>query len=64
MIEVERMNNQKIFINPDLVQVIEAAPDTILTFQNGEKIVLKTKPEEIIDRIVHYRKRYTLPEIK
>ena len=64
MIEVERMNNQKVFINPDLVTMIETAPDTILTFKNGEKIVLKTSPQEIIDRIVQFRKRYMLPEIK
>ena len=58
------MNNQKIFINADLVVTIETTPDTVVTFSNGDKMLLKTKALDIIERIVAFRKRYSLPEVK
>lgn len=64
MIEVDKMNNQKIFINADLVVTIETTPDTVVTFSNGDKMLLKTKALDIIERIVAFRKRYSLPEVK
>lgn len=64
MIEVERINGQKMMINPDLVKFIEVTPDTVVTFTDGEKIILRTKPQEIIDRIVQYKKNFSLPQIK
>lgn len=64
MIEVERVNGQKILVNPDLIRVIEMAPDTVVTFTDGEKILLRTKPEEIVERIIKYRKKLGWPEIK
>jgi len=64
MIEVERVNGHKMLINPDLVKFIESTPDTVVTFTDGEKIILRTKPQEIIERIVEYRKSYGLPQIR
>lgn len=65
MIEVEKMNSQKMFLNPDLILTIEVTPDTIVTFLNGEKILLITKPELIIERIIDFKKKQfsALPEI-
>jgi flagellar protein FlbD len=62
MIEVERVNGLKVFINPDLVRTIEKAPDVIITFTDGEKLLLKTPPEEIIEKIILFKRR-ALPEI-
>ena len=65
MIEVERMNGQKMLINPDLVTMIEITPDTVISFTDGNKIILRTKPDEIVKRIIQFRKESTgLPEIK
>jgi flagellar protein FlbD len=64
MIEVERINGQKLFINPDLIKLIEVMPDTVVTFTDGEKIILRSRPEDIINRIVQFRRHVQLPEIK
>ena len=64
MIEVERVNGQKMLINPDLVKMIEMAPDTIVTFTDGDKIILRTKPQEIIEKIIEYRKTFSLPVLR
>ena len=40
MIELTRLNGQKIFVNCDLIRYTEASPDTILTLVTGEKLVV------------------------
>jgi flagellar protein FlbD len=64
MIEVERVNGSKMLLNPDLIKFIEATPDTVVTFTDGEKIILRTNPTEIVRLIVEFRKLVRLPEIK
>jgi flagellar protein FlbD len=63
MIEVERVNGQKMLINPDLVKFIEMTPDTVVTFTDGEKILLRTKANEIVEKIIEYRQQVTLPPV-
>jgi flagellar protein FlbD len=64
MIEVEKVNGQPVLLNPDLIKLIEKAPDTVVTFSDGQKMLLKTTPEEIVQRIIEYRRRYSMPEVK
>ena len=64
MIEVERVNGQKMLINPDLIKFIETTPDTVVTFTDGEKIMLRTRPTEIVQLIMDFKKQVRLPEIR
>jgi flagellar protein FlbD len=57
MIQLTRLNNQPLVINSDLIKLIEYAPDTVITLVNGEKIVVRESGEEILDRIVEFRRR-------
>lgn len=56
MIRVTRLNNQPLVINSDLIKLLETAPDTLLTLVNGEKIVVKESADEVIERIVAFRR--------
>ncbi len=60
MIEVERVNGQKLYLNPDTIKIIEVTPDTVVTFTDGDKILLRTKPDDIIERIAQFRRRVGL----
>ena len=44
-------------MNCDKVQFIEETPDTVITFDNGDKVVVKERMAEIIEKIVEYRRR-------
>lgn len=57
MIEVERLNGTKYFINPHMIESMESLPDLTITMLSGKKVIVKNSPEEIIERIVNYRKR-------
>lgn len=56
MIKVTRLNNEEFVINADMIETIEKTPDTIITLFNGKKVVITESVEEIIKRIIEYRK--------
>lgn len=61
MIKVTRFNGQAIVINADLIEFVEEIPDTIVSLSTGKKIMVKENSDEIIDKVVGYR-RATLIE--
>ncbi len=65
MIRVTTLNNVDFFINCDYFEKIESTPDTVITLTNGKKYVVKTSPEEIINRIIEFRRGYScrMPEV-
>ena len=38
MIEVTKINGVKVLVNPDLIELVEETPDTVLTLTTGKKI--------------------------
>jgi flagellar protein FlbD len=56
MIRLTRLNHQSLAVNPDLIKFIENAPDTVLTLMNGEKIVVRENTEEVIQRVIAFRR--------
>ena len=56
MIEVTKMNGQKVLINPDLIEVIEETPDTVISFSTGRKIIVKESRQELKNLVKLYRK--------
>lgn len=57
MVEVTRFNKEIIVINADLIEMIEAAPDTVITMTTGKKFVVSETKEEMVDKIVAYKQR-------
>ena len=41
----------------DLIKFVEQSPDTVITLLNGEKILVKETVNEIIARVVEFRRR-------
>ncbi len=57
MIELTRLNGNPLFVNGDQIKWAEAAPDTMLTLMNGEKVVVRESCAEVVDRMVAFRVR-------
>jgi flagellar protein FlbD len=51
MIELTRLNGSPLYVNCDLIKWAEAAPDTMLTLINGEKVVIRESCGELVERI-------------
>jgi flagellar protein FlbD len=57
MIHLTRLNNSTLIVNSDLVKFVEQSPDTVITLLNGEKILVQEPVNEIVGRIVEFRRR-------
>jgi flagellar protein FlbD len=56
MIQLTRLNNSLLIVNSDLVKFVEQSPDTVITLVNGEKILVREPAQEVVDRIVEFRR--------
>ena len=56
MIEVTKINGVKVLVNPDLIELVEETPDTVLTLTTGRKIIVKESRQEIKKLVILYRK--------
>ena len=57
MIEVTRLNGVKYWVNPHQIETIEQNPDVTLVMLSGKTLVIKEKPDEVIEKIVAYRRK-------
>ena len=56
MILLTRLNRAPLVLNSDLIEHIDAAPDTVVSLLNGQKLLVLETPEEIIDRVIQFRR--------
>lgn len=57
MIVVTRLNGGMFGVNPDLIQRVDSAPDTILTLIDGTKLIVEESMDEVIARVNEHRAR-------
>ncbi|HUX44111.1 MAG TPA: flagellar FlbD family protein [Terracidiphilus sp.] len=57
MIELTRLNGSPMILNSDLIKTAESSPDTMLTLINGEKLIVREEPAEVLERVLAYRAR-------
>jgi flagellar protein FlbD len=56
MIHLTRLNHAALVLNEDLIQHMEATPDTVISLTNGQKIVVAEPIEEVIARVIEFRR--------
>jgi flagellar protein FlbD len=57
MIVVTRLNGSRFAVNPDLVERVQASPDTTLVLVGGTTYIVRESLDEVIDLIAAYRAR-------
>lgn len=56
VIEITRMNDTKITVNADMIEMIEETPDTVITLSNGKKLIAKESRQEIKSLVILYKR--------
>ena len=56
MIHLTRINQQRLVLNSDLIEHIEATPDTVITMTNGQKLVVADSAEAVIEKVIAFRR--------
>ena len=57
MLEVTRLNGQKVVINSELIEYIDANPDTTITLTTGNKFVVKEQLDDVVEKIIDYKRQ-------
>ena len=57
MIYVTRLNDKIFVLNPDLIEMMEETPDTVITLTSGNKYVVSDPIDVLIERIADFRRR-------
>jgi len=60
MIKLTRLRGEVFILNSDLIQYIEARPDTFITLTNKDRIVVSETMDEVLDRTVEYHQSKNL----
>jgi flagellar protein FlbD len=55
VIRVTRLNGEQFALNPDLIERVEAHPDTVAFLVDGTKYVVKESVAEVLQEIREYR---------
>ncbi len=57
MIFLTRLDKSLVLVNFDTVKYIEATPDTVISFVNGDTMIAVESLEEIDSRVLQYKAR-------
>lgn len=57
MITVTRLDKRVVVLNADLIKMIEATPDTIITLLNGDMVIVRESVDEVVHRAVDYQRQ-------
>ncbi|MFN6992208.1 MAG: flagellar FlbD family protein [Fervidobacterium sp.] len=61
MIRLTGFNGKEFYLNAEYIEKVEANPDTTITLFNGKKYIVTEPVEEVIRRVLEYKKKIFLP---
>ena len=57
MITVTRMNETPLIVNADLIEFVEAIPETSISLTTGKKLMVRETVTDIVNRVAQFRQR-------
>ena len=64
MIRLHRLDGKEFVVNADLIETVEATPDTVLSLTTGRKLVVRESVEEVIEKVLHFNRRRSLGPVR
>jgi flagellar protein FlbD len=63
MIKLTRLNSIPIYLNPDLIEHIDATPDTVITLTSGPKFLVLETADDVCEMILAFRRSVLTREV-
>lgn len=64
MVILHRLKGAEFVLNADLIETIEANPDTIITLVNEKKFIVQEPVAEVVEKVIAYQTRiHNLPRV-
>jgi flagellar protein FlbD len=64
VIKLTTLDNKEIALNAELIERVESVPETVITLVSGKKVLVRDTVDEVIAKVVEYRRRLSYPETK
>ncbi len=61
MINVTRLDREVLVLNAELVESVEATPDTVIPLTSGKKLIVTEPVHMVVERILNYRRAVNHP---
>jgi flagellar protein FlbD len=56
VITVTRLDGGELVVNAELIELVEATPDTHLTLTDGRKLIVQETPDMVVSKVIAYRR--------
>jgi flagellar protein FlbD len=56
MIRVTRLDGSSMVVNDDQIAWIDTHPDTVISMMNGDKLLVRETPDELVERTRQFRR--------
>ena len=57
VIAITRLDGSAVLLNLDLIVSIEQTPDTLIALTTGDRVLVRERPDELVERIVAFRRQ-------
>ncbi|TYP59923.1 flagellar FlbD family protein [Thermosediminibacter litoriperuensis] len=57
MVELTKLNGRRFYLNAELIETIEPTPDTVIKLTNERTYIVRESPEEVVDKVIEYKRR-------
>jgi len=57
MILLTRLNQAPVVVNAEMIKIIEATPDTLITLINGDHFMVRESVEDVVEKAIEYARR-------
>jgi flagellar protein FlbD len=57
MIHLRKLNGTEVVVNAELIESVEAAPDTVINLATGNRFLVKDSVDEVVAKVLDYRKK-------
>jgi len=56
VIKLHKLNGLELVVNAELIETLEPGPETVVHLATGNKLTVTEKADEIVAKVVEYRK--------
>lgn len=57
MIQLHNVTGEPFLLNNDLIYRVDSQYDTVITLTNQKKLIVKEKPEEIVEKVIEFNQK-------
>lgn len=57
MIKLEKLNGTLVVLNAELIESVEAGPDTVINLATGNRFLVRNSVDDVIAKVVEYKKK-------